>query len=802
MKKVYSIDGLKCGHCASKIQDQIGKLKGVDECVLNFYTKKLTLEMDNSLDTPEFLDSINKIADKTEKGSKISELNSSSQIKREKEEEGHHHHSHEHCSCGHHHDDEEDDGDHDEDEEHEHCCCGHDHHHDDDDDHEDGEEHEHCCCGHHHEEHEHEHHHSHEKKSHKHEGHTHSHTHGLKLTEEHEHSHGGFDYEKISLFGGLVLFIAAFFVPNTLVKTGVLVAAYIVAGGDVLYKSVLNIRNGNFLDENFLMSIATVGALFLREFREAAGVMIFYKIGEYFQDRAVNNSRKSIQSLLEIKANFANIKLPNGEIKKVDPETLKIGDIIVIKPGEKVAVDGVVTEGLSSLDTAALTGESLPVSVEPGTEVLSGSLNIDGMIEVRVTKEYKDSAVSKIIEMVENASDKKADSEKFITKFARYYTPIVVLAAVIVGIVVPLIFGNFKLWFGRALIFLVISCPCALVLSVPLTFFSSIGLSSKRGILIKGGNYLEKLKGIDTVVFDKTGTLTKGKFKIEAINSAEGFSQDELLELGKAGEFYSNHPIGKAVLNHGNMKINEHDIKDYKEISGKGVSAVYKGKHILAGNKKLMVDNNISGDFSDAENNTLVYVAQDGKYAGSIYLADEIKNDSASTISELGKMGIKTFMLTGDNKNIGERVGKLIGFKEENIFTQLLPQDKVAIIEELKKKNKGVVFVGDGINDAPVLSLADVGIAMGGAGSDIAVESADIVFIHDEPSKVVETLKIAAENKKVVMQNIYFSLGVKLLVMAMGVMGIANMWMAIFADVGVSAIAVLNASKILRIKKL
>ncbi len=772
MKKIYSIEGLKCGHCASKIQDEIARLNGVEECVLNFYTKKLTLEMDNSLDTPEFLTSINKIADKIERGSKISDT-----VKKSQNKEHEHIHG-EKCGCGHHHE-----------EEHEHshgdkCGCGH--HHEEEHEHSHGDK---CGCGHHHEE------------EHK---HIHNHSHDLKIGKNSNtnEEHKGFDYEKFSLFGGLVLFIVSFFIPSDNIKNAVLIIAYLIAGGDILFKSLLNIRNRNFLDENFLMSIATIGAIFLREYREAVGVMIFYKIGEYFQERAVNNSRKSIQNLLEIKASFANIKLPNGEIKKVDPETLSVGDIIVIKPGEKVAVDGIVVNGTSSLDTAALTGESLPVSIEPGTEILSGSLNIDGMIEVKVTKEYKDSAVSKIIEMVENASDKKANSEKFITKFARYYTPLVVLAAVIVGLVVPAIFGDFKLWFGRALIFLVISCPCALVLSVPLTFFSSIGLSSKRGILIKGGNYLEKLTEIDTVVFDKTGTLTKGKFQIETVNNAQEFSKEELLEIGKAGEFYSNHPIGKAILNHGDIKIDEHNIRDYKEISGKGVSALYKEKHILVGNKKLMADNNISGHFDETENNTIVYVAQDGKFVGSIYLADEIKNDSVKTIEELRKMNINSYMLTGDNKNIGQAVGEKLGFKKENVFSQLLPQDKVSILNDIKKKSKGVIFVGDGINDAPVLSLADVGIAMGGAGSDIAVESADIVFINDEPYKVIETLKISAENRKVVMQNIYFSLGVKILVMLLGVLGIANMWMAIFADVGVSAIAVLNASKILRIKKL
>lgn len=795
MKKIFYAEGLKCGHCASKIQEQIEKLGEVESCILNFYTKKITVEFKNSVDEKEFLNTINKIADKTEKGAKI--FSADRYENSEKDNSHHHHHK---CNCGEKHEHEE-----------ESCSCGHEHHHGHSHEEECGcEEHKHaesCSCGHHHEEeHSHKHgeccshNHSHEEK------HSHTHSHEIKFSHEEEENEKEksrkIDYEKISLFGGLILFIISLFISKGTVKTAVLLTAYIVAGGDVLYKSLLNIKNKNFLDENFLMSIATIGAIFLKEYNEAVGVMIFYKIGEYFQEKAVNNSRKSIQSLLEVKASYANIKLPDGRIEKTAPENLKIGDIIVVKPGEKIAVDGVIIKGASSLDTSALTGESLPVFVEENTEVLSGSLNVDGMIEIKVTKEYKDSAISKIIEMVENASDKKAQSEKFITKFARYYTPFVVLAALVVGIGIPMIFGDFKLWFGRALIFLVISCPCALVLSVPLTFFSSIGLASKRGILIKGGNYLEKLKDIEAVVFDKTGTLTKGKFKIEKINCSKGFSENEVLEIGKAGEFYSNHPIGKAVLNYKDIKISEEDIRDYKEISGKGVSALYKEKNILVGNKKLMEDNNIAVENIGEEDGTTVYIALNNEYIGSLHLADEIKNDSSKTLEELKKMNIKTYMLTGDNKKIGEFVGEKLGFEKENVFTGLLPQDKVSVLNKIKEKSKGVIFVGDGINDAPVLSLADIGIAMGGAGSDIAVESADIVFINDEPYKVVETLKIAAENKKVVMQNIYFSLGVKFLVMILGVLGLANMWLAIFADVGVSAIAVLNASKILRIKKL
>lgn len=751
MKKTYSIEGLKCSHCASKIQNQIENLENVESCILNFYTKKITIETKNSVKDSEFLKTINDIAHKIENGSKIIEFSKDNTFSL-KEEIGHS------CHCKENH--------HEHKEEH-HCHCD-----------------EKCDC----------------ENSHK--IHHHNHSHDLNLTKEEKNQKNKIDYEKFSLFAGVILFIVSIFITNDSIKTILLLSAYIIAGGDILYNSILNIKNGNFLDENFLMSIATIGALLLKEYREAVGVMIFYKIGEYFQEKAVNNSRKSIQSLLEIKANYANIKLSDNTIKKVSPEFLNIDDIMIIKPGEKVATDGIVINGSSSINTAALTGESLPVFVEKGNEILSGSLNIDGVLEVKVTKQYKDSAISKIIEMVENASDKKANTEKFITKFARYYTPLVVLAAIIVGLLVPALFGNFKLWFQRALIFLVISCPCALVLSVPLTFFSSIGLSSKRGILIKGGNHLEKLNDIDTIIFDKTGTLTKGKFQIEKINTSENISEEKLLEIGKAGEFYSNHPIGKAILKYGNIEINEKDIKDYKEISGKGVSAIYKEKNILVGNKKFMEDNNIQIDFSQDESNTTIYIAENKKFIGSLSLVDEIKNDSSKTIKKLKEMNMNVYMLTGDNKKVGYFVGEKLGFDKENIFTHLLPQDKVAILNKIKSESKGVLFIGDGINDAPVLSIADIGIAMGGAGSDIAVESADIVFINDEPYKVVETLKIAFENRKVVLQNIYFSLGIKFLVMFLGVIGLANMWMAIFADVGVSAIAVLNASKILRIKKL
>ena len=601
--------------------------------------------------------------------------------------------------------------------------------------------------------------------------------------------------EKFLLIIGAALFIISVFLkPFPMIKLAVSIIAYIILGGDVVLKSFKNITKGNFLDENFLMTIATFGAFYLGETTEAVGVMLFYKVGEYFQESAVRNSRKSIEKLLDIRPDYANIRDNNGEVIKISPKKLKIGDIIIIKSGEKVPVDGIVVKGESDLNTAALTGESIPADVTVNSEVLSGSLNGAGVLEVKVTKLFSDSTINKIIEMVENASNKKAESEKFITKFARYYTPIVVITALIVGIGFPLLFGNFNMWFGRALIFLVISCPCALVLSVPLTFFSSIGKASKSGILIKGGNYLEALTNISAVVFDKTGTLTKGKFKIDRLEAQNG-NEDELLKTAKIGEFYSNHPIGKAIVSYGSIDINEEYIEGYKELSGFGVLSYYEGKMILIGNYKLMKEYKIEAEEKNYAG-TVLYVAQDNVFLGYIYISDEIKEDSPLTIEELRKSGIQSYMLTGDSNKIGTVVGEKLGLNSENIYSQLLPQDKVNKLEEIKSKNnKGIVFVGDGVNDAPVLSLADVGIAMGGVGSDIAIEAADVVIMKDEPSKILELLKIAKQNKKVVMQNIIMALGIKVIVMILGVFGIANMWMAIFSDVGVSLLAVLNASQ-------
>lgn len=601
--------------------------------------------------------------------------------------------------------------------------------------------------------------------------------------------------EKITIIIGLILFLMAIILGRISYNLRIVLAviAYIILGWDVVLKSFKNILKGNFMDENFLMTIATFGAFYLGESTEAVGVMLFYKIGEYFQDKAVSNSRKSIEKLLDIRPEYANIKNKDGELIKVSPKKLKIGDIIVVKAGEKIPVDGIVIKGNSTLNTAALTGESLPIEVDVDSEILSGSLNGAGTLEIKVTKLFADSTINKIISMVENASNKKAESEKFITKFARYYTPIVVISAIIVGVFLPLILGDFNLWFGRALIFLVISCPCALVLSVPLTFFSSIGIASKQGILIKGGNYLEALTSVGSVVFDKTGTLTKGKFKIDSLE-AINCSEEELLKIAQIGEYYSNHPIGKTILSQLNSEIDEDYMEGYKELSGFGVVAYYEGKEILVGNYKLMKEYDVVVEEKEYAG-TIIYTALDREFLGYIYISDEIKSDSKETISELSKNGIDSYMLTGDNKKIGEMVGEKLGIKKENIFTQLLPQGKVSQLQSiLDNSNKKVIFVGDGVNDAPVLSMADIGIAMGGVGSDIAVETADIVIMKDEPSKIIEVLKIANINKKVVIQNIVFALGIKILVMILGVFGIANMWMAIFSDVGVSLLAVLNAS--------
>ncbi|MDR3259509.1 MAG: heavy metal translocating P-type ATPase, partial [Fusobacteriaceae bacterium] len=606
-------------------------------------------------------------------------------------------------------------------------------------------------------------------------------------------------YELHLLILGTALFIISLFLKDIKYLYIICsVASYIILGGDVIYKSILNIKGKNFLDENFLMTIATFGAFYLGEITEAVGVMLFYKIGEYFQEMAIDKARYSIESLMGIKSDYANIIDNQGGIKEIPSEDVKIGDIMIVKAGEKIPIDGVIVKGESALDVSALTGESIPMDVFVGSNVLSGSINGNSVIEVQTTKLFEDSAVSKIIEMVENSAIRKAKAEKFITKFAKYYTPIVVGMALVVAFGIPAILGNFRMWFQRGLIFLVISCPCALVISIPLSFFSSIGKASKNGILIKGGNYLEKLTDIDSIILDKTGTLTKGKFKVDKIDCID-CEEEELIYTAKIGEFYSTHPISEAIEKYDsdnkNYKINENDIKDYKEIPGHGTIVNYKDDIVFIGNQKLMNKYEISSDTVD-HRGTVLYVAKNKKLLGIVYISDEIKNDSKYTIEKLKSYNLNVYMLTGDNKNIGDSIGMELGINKENIFTQLLPQDKVRKVEEIKNKSKGgVVFVGDGINDAPSLSIADVSIAMGGNGSDLAIESADVVLMRDEPSKIIMLLDIAKYNKKIVIENIIFALGIKAIIMVLGVIGIANMWLAIFADVGVALIAVLNAMR-------
>ena len=590
---------------------------------------------------------------------------------------------------------------------------------------------------------------------------------------------------------------------NEWLQIALFIISYIIVGGDVVKRAVKNIFKGQVFDENFLMSIATIGAFFIGEYPEGVAVMLFYQVGELFQSYAVGKSRKSIASLMDIRPDYANVK-KGDELVKVDPDEVQIGDIIVIKAGEKIPLDGKVIEGSSMIDTSALTGESVPREVEVGSDILSGCININGVITAEVTKEFGESTVSKILDLVENASSKKSNSEQFITKFARYYTPVVVIIAVFLAIIPPLVIdgATFSDWIYRALAFLVVSCPCALVMSIPLSFFGGIGGASKKGVLVKGSNYLEALAETEIVVFDKTGTLTKGVFNVQEIHP-EGVSKEELLELTAHAESYSNHPISLSLKRAYSKEIDNGRISDVEEISGHGVIATVDGKKVMAGNIKLMKMMDIPY-FKGELIGTIVHVAVNNKYIGYIVIADEVKEDSAQAIKELKAANIKqTVMLTGDNKSIGSKVAKELGL--DKVYAELLPADKVEKLEELfsQKSKKGkLAFVGDGINDAPVLARADIGIAMGGLGSDAAIEAADVVIMTDEPSKIATAMKISKKTLKIAHQNIVFAIGIKIIVLILSAFGIATMWAAIFADVGVTIIAVLNAFRALNVKNL
>lgn len=611
------------------------------------------------------------------------------------------------------------------------------------------------------------------------------------------------DYKELIILGiGIVLYALAFILPlSPLAEKLIFLASYLFVGTEVLLKALKNIFKGQVFDENFLMALATIGAFAIGEFPEAVAVMVFYQIGEFFQDLAVNRSRKSIQALMDIRPDYAHLKLEDGS-KVVSPEEVTIGDLILVKPGEKIPLDGIVVEGTSTLDTSALTGESLPREVKAEDEVLSGSINQRGLLTIKVTKLFSESTVSKILDLVQNASSKKTPTENFITKFARYYTPAVVISAALLAFLPPLMIpgATFSEWVYRALIFLVISCPCALVVSIPLGFFGGIGGASKNGILIKGSNFLEALNDVHTVVFDKTGTLTKGVFKVTRINPTGNLSKEVLLECAALAESYSTHPIALSILKAYEKDIDKSRISVVEEIPGHGVKVTIDGKEILVGNKKLMLEHSIPVE--DSTSGTLVHIAVERNYEGFIVISDEIKEDSSKAIKELKALGIKkTVMLTGDHHSTAKEIAEEL--KLDEFHSQLLPHEKVEKLEFIQNQmlsKQKLIFVGDGINDAPVLARADIGVAMGGLGSDAAIEAADIVLMTDEPSKLVSAIKIANKTRRIVWENIIFALGVKIFVLALGAFGFATMWAAVFSDVGVALIAVLNAMRVINTK--
>ena len=624
------------------------------------------------------------------------------------------------------------------------------------------------------------------------------------MCKNHHHKHEEEKNDKVLLARvilAIVLFsLAMIFTSAPTFKISLLGISYLIAGYDILIKALKNIIKGKVFDENFLMGIATLGAIGIKEYPEAVMVMVLYQIGEYLQDKAVEKSQNSITELMDIRPDYANIE-KNGDLTKISPYEVKIGDTIIVKTGEKIPLDGIIIDGSATLDTSALTGESRPREVKIGDEAISGCINTNGLLKIRVTKEYGQSTVSKILDLVENASSKKTKTENFITKFAKIYTPVVVLAALFLAILPPLIFGsNFSVWINRALTYLVISCPCALVISVPLGFFAGIGGASKCGILVKGSSYLELLSKPETIVFDKTGTLTQGCFKVVKIVQQEDTTKEELLELTAYAESYSNHPIALSIKKAYDKSIDKNKISEISEIAGNGVRAEINGCSILVGNENLLKNHNISYQKAN-ETGTIVYTAKNSKFLGYIVISDKLKEDAQKAIIELKKLKLQTVMLTGDTEESGLAVAKELNI--DKAYTQLLPIDKVDKIEDIieqKTKNKSVIFVGDGINDAPVLTRADVGIAMGGLGSDAAIEAADVVIMDDKPTKVATAIKIAKQTLTIVKENIAFALGIKVLFLILGAFGFVTMWGAVFADVGVTLIAVLNSLRALKIK--
>ena len=803
--KIFIIEGLDCANCAAKVERKLNAFEGIKEASVNFLSKKITLELEDNVNEAVVISSAIAMIKSLEphtsirpfqqgrKAVKSTNLN----IKKCENEATIKAKSATKCcdsNCG---------------------CSGHSieeerlaykeiasnkelsqyEHGDEQHTHENENEHEH--------EHNHEHYHDHEHNH----SHSASHDEDEEASHGHSHEHGGSVKKQLVKLGigGAIFAVATIFNFSFYVGLFLYLIAFAIVGGEVVLRALRNIIHGEVFDENFLMSVATIGAFAIKQFPEGVAVMLFYQLGELFQDIAVNRSRKSIANLMDIRPDFATLKLETGE-KRVSPYDVNIGDIIIVKPGERIPLDGAVIEGSSMVDTSALTGESIPRECEIGSSVLGGFINKNGVLTIKVEKIFEESTVSKILDLVENASNKKAPTENFITKFARYYTPSVVLAAVLLAILPPLFINDasFSTWIYRALSFLVVSCPCALVISIPLGFFGGIGGASKNGILIKGGNYLEALNSVETVVFDKTGTLTKGVFKVTKIATVAEFTESEVLEYAAFAESYSNHPIALSILNEyeastGKKDLPKDRLNNYTEISGKGIRVEVDNKLVLAGNSKLMKENNIG--FEEVSSiGSIIHVAIDSVYAGYIIISDEVKDDSANAIKLLKSAGVKTtVMLTGDIKAVGEKVGKELGL--DKVFTELLPNQKVEKLEELfkDKSPKGkIVFVGDGINDAPVLARADIGIAMGGVGSDAAIEAADIVIMTDEPSKIAAAIRIAKRTKNIVWQNIIFALGVKLALLILVALGLSTMWEAVFGDVGVALIAVLNAMRAMK----
>ncbi len=742
------LSGLTCANCANKIETRVNSINGVKEATLNFTTSTLIIELNGERHNDDVIAEAKGIINKLEPGVKVFNKNENNIVTKEVNK----------CTSG---------------------TCSIENKSDK-------------------ENHNHDNNHSHSNLRGESNENSHEHSHG----HSHDHSHG----EAVSLkenmrliIGAIVYAIALISTEGSILSVVLFALSYVLVGGEVVLTAIKNILRGEVFDENFLMTVATLGAFFVGEFPEGVAVMLFYQIGEVFQSYAVNRSRKSITSLMNIRADYANI-LKNGKEEKVNPETVNIDDVIIIKPGERVPLDGTVLDGTSFVDTSALTGESVPREISIGEDILAGFINTNGVLKVKVTKNFKESTVSRILELVENASNKKAPTEKFITKFARIYTPIVVFSALALAIIPPLVIkdASFYDWIYRALIFLVVSCPCALVVSIPLGLFAGIGGASRKGILVKGGNYLEALKDVNTVVFDKTGTLTKGVFKVTEVNNID-IPKEELIKVAAISESLSNHPIAQSIIKEYGKEIDSNELSDYEEISGHGIKVTINNSQVLIGNYKLMEKFEIKYNNINSIG-TIVHVAINNEYKGNIVISDEIKESSKSAIAGLKSIGVsQTVMLTGDNKSVGEKVASLVGV--DKVFAELLPGDKVDKVEELIENNSTegkVIFVGDGINDAPVLARADIGVAMGGIGSDAAIEAADVVLMKDDPEALVTAIKVARKTNKVLWQNILFSLGVKVLVLLLGAFGIANMWEAVFADVGVTVIAVINSTRCLK----